>query len=176
MTSALLLATLSVIAATAPAQTRPDLSGTWQMDLTRSDSAAQGEPIGPTTMVITQSANEIRIETTSKRGTIVDVYQLTAPPAQASLSSPDPGAEAARAEPTTPLPKIARWRGDTLLVDAVREVRGQTVTTQRQLTISEDGKELIVLSTVNVQHGYTISGAQVYGTGKDVFVRQAAKN
>jgi hypothetical protein len=26
-----------------------------------------------------------------------------------------------------------------------------------------------------VQHGYTINGAQVYGTGKDVFVRRAAK-
>jgi hypothetical protein len=164
---------LLVAAASNSYQTKPDLSGTWQMDLSQSESAAQGEPIGPVTMVITQSASEIRIETTSRRGTIVDVYRFAAPAVPSA--APEPGADAVRAAPTTPLPAIARWRGDTLLVDAVRDVRGQTVTVQRAMTLNADGKELIVESTMNVQHGYSISGARVYGTGKDVFVRRPPK-
>ncbi len=174
MTSAVLVSVVSLLVAAASdtQQTKPDLSGTWQMDLSQSESAAQGEPIGPVTMVIAQSATEIRIETSSRRGTIVDVYRFAAPATASPGSAPEPGADAVRAAPTTPLPAIARWRGDTLLVDAVRDVRGQTVTVQRAITLSANGKELIVESTMNVQHGYSISGARVYGTGKDVFVRR----
>jgi hypothetical protein len=176
MTSAVLASVvwLLVAAASNTQQTKPDLSGTWQMDLSQSESAAQGEPIGPVTMVITQSATEIRIETTSRRGTIVDVYRFAAA-APSPGSAPEPGADAVRAAPTTPLPAIARWRGDTLLVDAVRDVRGQTITVQRAISLSANGKELIVESTMNVQHGYSISGARVYGTGKDVFVRRPSQ-
>jgi len=40
------------------AQGRPDFSGTWKMDSSRSESAAQAEPIGPVTLVIAQTPNE----------------------------------------------------------------------------------------------------------------------
>ncbi len=46
------------------AQNRPDFSGTWTMDLTRSEAAAQGMPIGPVTVVIRQMPEELRIDTT----------------------------------------------------------------------------------------------------------------
>ena len=45
-------------------QTRPDFSGTWAMDLTRSEAAAQGTPIGPVTLAIRQTNDEVHIETT----------------------------------------------------------------------------------------------------------------
>ena len=45
-------------------QSRPDFSGTWSMDLTRSEAAAQGNPIGPVTVAIRQMPEELRIDTT----------------------------------------------------------------------------------------------------------------
>ena len=62
-----LLWTLCIAALIQPglaAQGLPDFSGTWTMDLSRSESAAQGPEIGPVKVAIQQSAAEIRIETT----------------------------------------------------------------------------------------------------------------
>jgi hypothetical protein len=135
-------------------QSKPDFSGAWQMDATRSDSAVQSEPIGPVTVVITQTASEIRLETKTRRGTTTDVCKFG-------------GAEDI---PTTEA-GIARWRGDTLVLDIVRDVSGQSVTMQQVRTLTAGGKEMVVESIVNVQHGYTQLGAKTYGAGKDVFVR-----
>jgi len=43
--------------------TRPDFSGTWIMDMTRSASAVQNDPIPQTTLVINQTATQLSIET-----------------------------------------------------------------------------------------------------------------
>ena len=48
----------------AQGQSRPDFSGTWAMDLTRSEAAAQGAAIGPVTVTIRQAPEELRIDTT----------------------------------------------------------------------------------------------------------------
>jgi hypothetical protein len=135
-------------------QPKPDFSGTWHMDATRSDSAVQSEPIGPMTVVITQTPSDIRLETTTRRGKTIDVCKFS-------------GAEGI----PTPEAGIARWRGDTLVLDIVRDVRGQSVTIQQLRTLTAGGKEMVVESIVNVQHGYTQLGAKTYGAGKDVFVR-----
>jgi hypothetical protein len=146
---------LSLVFATAAyAQAKPDFTGTWQMDSSRSESAIQGEPIGPVTVVITQTATDIRVDTTTRRGTTSQVYQF-------AVGDKAPAAGTA----------IARWRDETLLFDVVREVRGQSVTMQQSRYLSTDGNEMIVESVVNVQHGYTLSGAKTYGAGKDVFVK-----
>lgn len=153
----LVLASILFVAFVTPAhtQTKPDFSGTWHMDPARSDSAAQTEPIGPVTLVITQTAKDIRVETTTNRGTTAQVYQFVA-------TGKTPEADIG----------TARWSGDRLFFDAVREVRGQSVTMQQSRWLSADGKEMTVESVVNVQHGYTQLNAKTYGAGKDVFVRR----
>src|SRR3954453_14709553 len=45
------------------AQEGVDLSGAWQMDASRSESAHQAVPIGPVTLVIKQTADDLSIET-----------------------------------------------------------------------------------------------------------------
>jgi poly(3-hydroxybutyrate) depolymerase len=139
-------------------QAKPDFSGTWQMDPARSDSAAQSEPIGPVTLVITQSTKDVRVDTTTNKGTTTRLYQVVAvdKPQAADVAT-------------------ARWRGETLIFDAVREVRGQSVTMQQVLRLSADSNEVVVESVVNVQHGYTQLNAKTYGAGKDVFVRRGAQ-
>lgn len=155
MKSVLLTSALSLfVSLSIAAQTKPDFSGTWRMDPTRSESAMQGEPMGPVTVVITQTEADIRLETTTRRGSTSEVY----PFAQIDRTA-EPGKS------------LARWSGNRLMFDAVREVRGQSVTMQQSRWLSADGNEMTVESIVNVQHGYTLSGAKTYGAGKDVFVR-----
>ena len=48
------------------AQGLPDFSGVWTMDLSRSESAAQGPDIGPVTVAIQQTSAEVRIDTTRR--------------------------------------------------------------------------------------------------------------
>ena len=55
------------------AQAIPNFSGTWKMDLSRSDAAAQGAPIAEMTVVIRQSSGEVRVEAT--RGGSIDVVR-----------------------------------------------------------------------------------------------------
>ena len=56
------------------AQATPDFSGTWTMDLTRSEAAAQGTPIGPVTVAIRQTPDEVHVETTRNGMTEVVRY------------------------------------------------------------------------------------------------------
>jgi hypothetical protein len=58
-------AVVGLLATTAApaAQTHPDFSGTWVMDVEHSESPTWPEFGGQTTLVITQTERELRIET-----------------------------------------------------------------------------------------------------------------
>src|SRR5947208_17159326 len=58
------------------AQTRPDFSGQWMMDRSRSESAMQNEPIGPTTVVIKQTSTEMEMAVSRDGMTGVVAYRL----------------------------------------------------------------------------------------------------
>jgi hypothetical protein len=150
----LTVATSTVVVLGISAQSRPDFSGSWQLDMARSDIAAYSDTPGPVSASIIQSATEIQIATTTSRGTTSVSYAFAA-------------ADGSRV-PGTP---VARWQGDALLTEAVREIRGQSVTVQQTRRLASDGHEMIVDSVVNVQHGYSVLGAKTYGSGRDVFVR-----
>ena len=62
------------LSSTALAQSRTNFSGTWSMDPTRSASQVQNEPIGPVTVVITQTPTELKIATTRAQVTTTEVY------------------------------------------------------------------------------------------------------
>src|SRR6185295_7306120 len=70
------LVTLLLLSPLARAQTRPDFSGTWRMDPSRSESAMQAEPIGAVTHVISQTANELKIETRRAGATTSMIHKL----------------------------------------------------------------------------------------------------
>ena len=155
--AALALAASLTLAVAALAQPRPDFSGTWRLDISRSNSAAHGGAPRPVTLEITQTATEIRIKTVTEEGATTLSYGLAGPD-NATLAS------------TTGVP-TARWKGTILQTDAIRDIRGQSVTVQQSRQLSADGNEMTVDSIVNVQHGYTLSGAQTYGASRDIFVR-----
>ena len=150
--SALLVVSLAV-PFTLFAQGRPDFSGTWSMDRSRSESAMQADPIGPTTLVITQTPGGLQIATTRDSRTATIVYKLDGSP------GPIPGGSA-----------TSHWEGATLVTETVRDIQGQTVTTKESRRLNETG-EMLVETVLVVQHGYTLKGTQNYGAGKDVFTR-----
>ena len=156
MSNVVLAVATSTVVVLSAAQTQPDFSGVWQLDNARSDAAAYSDAPGPVRASITQSATLIQIDTTTSRGTTSVTYPF------ATADTPQP--------PGTP---VARWRGEALLTEAIRDVRGQSVTVQQTRRLASEGREMIVESVINVQHGYSALGAKTYGASRDVFVRAA---
>jgi hypothetical protein len=156
MSNVVLAVATSTVVVLSAAQTQPDFSGVWQLDNARSDAAAYSDAPGPVRASITQSATSIQIDTTTSRGTTSVTYPF------AMADTPPP--------PGTP---VARWRGESLLTEAIRDVRGQSVTVHQTRWLANEGREMIVESVINVQHGYSALGAKTYGASRDVFVRAA---
>jgi hypothetical protein len=154
--AAVLLAAVT-IPFTAGAQSRPDFSGTWTMDPVRSESTRQGEPVKPVSVVIAQSAAEIRIETTRGDQTEKIVYPL------GQSHGVPPGNSTLQPE--------AYWDGDTLVTETQRQVQGYAVTVKETRALAPGGAEMIMETIVIVQHGYTMPGVKNYGTARDVFRR-----
>jgi hypothetical protein len=124
------------------AQTQPDFSGTWTMDLARSEAAAQGTPIGPVTVAIRQMPEELRIDTT-RNGKTESVRYLPA------ASKPSGGAE---------LLGAFRWEGSKLITTLVTDINKQAITVQEMRSLDPTGREMTVELTLVVEHGYQSGG------------------
>jgi hypothetical protein len=149
----------------APTQNTPDFSGTWKSDAARSESAHQAVPIGPITLIVSQTATEISIETRtrSKDRPLI---------ANERLNYRLDGSETTMAGNSgVPIVCKAHWEGADLVTETVRNVSGSTVTTRWVLRMDTRSKELTIKKTLTVQHGYQSPEAKNVGTGTDVFVK-----
>ena len=124
-------------------QSHPDFSGTWSMDLTRSEAAAQGTPIGPVILVIRQTPEELRIDTT-RNGRTESVRYL---PASAKATG---GGE---------LLGSFRWDGTKLITNFVADINKQAITVQEVRSLDPAGREMTVELTLVVEHGYQSGGS-----------------
>jgi hypothetical protein len=144
------------------AQSSPDFSGTWTMDMSRSDAAAQGGPVGPISVVIRQAPEEVRVETT-QNGTTQEVRYVSER-AQAPAAGEPAG--------------TFRWEGNQLITNLVAHINQQAVTVTEVRRLNAAGTEMTVAVTFVVQHGYQ-SGASTPGsknppntsTGTNVFLK-----
>jgi len=143
----------------------PNLSGTWNMDPGRSESAHQAVPIGPVTLVIRQTESGITIETRRKDRNTSELSTETLP------YTFDGKESVTRDKQGEPIRSWAHWDGAKLITETARNVHGTAVTTNYFFSLDADGKELIIEKALTVQHGYQGQGAKTTGTGKDVFVR-----
>ena len=163
--SFLMLMLVLGIPAVSAADAGLDLSGTWKMDPSRSESAHQAVPIGTFVLVVKQTPADITIETrrTEAGKTAVQSevlpYKLNGAETTTLLKGDDP------------VKTKAHWDGRRLITETERTVHGASVTTRNVHTLSGTGKELKVEKTLTVQHGYQFEGSKSYGTGTDVFVK-----
>jgi hypothetical protein len=145
----------SVVAAlalsgTLGAQARPDFAGTWEMDVTRSETIAQAVPVPPATVIITQTPTTLRIETRTGGNSAVQTFPLE------NVANPVPVGTSGR-EPTL------AWEGNTLVTTALETEKGMTMTRTKRRTLDPTGKIMTVETTLTVHHAYATS------TAKDVF-------
>lgn len=144
-----------LVGSTLLAQDRPNLSGTWALDPNRSESLASGAP-PPPTLSIRHDATELVIEAVRGSQREVTTYGFEGTPS-----------------PRADQPKVGKWSwdGSRLVTDRIAEVQGKTVTARQIYSLVASGKELVVETTVEVQHGYTLRGTKNYATAKDVYAR-----
>ena len=142
-----------------------DFSGTWKMDVTRSESAHQAVPIGPVTLIIKQTATEVSMQTRhaeakkSAAHNEILTYRLDGSESTVTLAD------------GSPIKCRAHWEGTKLVTGTTRNIQGATITTLYAHSLDATGNELSIHKTLTVQHGYQFEGAKSYGTGTDVFVR-----
>jgi len=152
------------------AQEGIDLSGTWQMDGSRSASAHQAVPIGPVVLVIKQTAVELRIETRrsekGKSAASTETLTFTLDGVESSVLGNYGGQVKLK----------AHWDGAKLIAETTRNIQDATVSTVQVFSLDAKGKELTVDKTLTIQHGYQSPGANNnnVGRGTDVFVRGKA--
>ena len=139
--------------------TKTDFSGTWEMDLARSESAHSGDSQGPVTVVIKQTTSDISVETRREGQSETLVYRMDG--SETEKPAPDNG----------PYKWRARWDGPKLITETHRNINSTAVTVLEVRSLSDNGKEMTVNRTLTVQHGYSGTGAKNYASAKDVFVR-----
>ena len=134
------------------------------MDLSRSEAAAQGTPIGPVVVAIRQTPEELNIETT-RNGTSQAVRYL--PVGAKPTVAGAPGA-------------AFRWEGPKLITSLITDINKQAVTVEEIRTLNSAGTEMSVEVTLVVQHGYQSGGTTAVqsknspntATGTNVFIRK----
>jgi len=150
------------LASAAAAQTKPDFSGMWVMDASRSQSAVQNEPVMSMTLVIKQTETDLSIDVTRDGRQHTVTYKPGAPNTMSSNTG--------RAGL---LASIWYWDGQQLVTETLSDVNAMTMRTKAIYALEAGGAELTVESLIIVEHGYTLRGAQNYGSGKDVFKKVA---
>jgi hypothetical protein len=166
MTRTILSVVISaVLVVPALAQTRPEFAGTWTMDEKRSGSPGHEGFVGPVVWTIQHSPTQLVVERRRGDKVVPFTYEVQekAPAAKADTTVTSPGGEAPGHR--------AYWDGDRLVTETLQNIQGKTVTTREVLALSPDGRELLVERVVEVEHGYTMKGAQNYNIVKDVFTK-----
>ena len=129
------------------------------MDEGRSESPTHQGFAGPVIWVIRQSPQELVVDIKRGAKAVTLAYRLY---------------EKAPAGPPAGVPSYrGYWDGDRLVTETAQNIQGQTVTTREVRALEPGGNEMRVERLVQVEHGYTLRGAQNYNTAKDLFTRVA---
>jgi hypothetical protein len=146
---------LGALAQTAPL-VHPNFSGVWVMDATRSESAAEDQTVNAV-IAITHTGSMLKVETISDGKTEVATYPIGVAPAD-----------------TTEVSAVRRafWNGPLLVDEGSVDINGRTIGYREARMQGVAGDEMIVETTLKVEHGYEVKGAQTVVTGKNVYVRR----
>lgn len=162
--------------ATAPlahAQTRPTFSGSWTMDMTRSQTAAQRADASPRTPVKITIADYIDSVTISRN---VDGHQEQSTYAFEKLPVLDWPVGTSGRDATgerTVEPVSVEWKEGRLVTTTIYRVNGVPMKKIESRTLSADGREMEVETQLQVEHGYETRSKdpQGYTIVKDVYVK-----
>ncbi len=137
------------------AQSKPDFSGSWALDATRSDApmgrGGRGGG-GPVTLVIKQTPGELVVETKRGEQTQTATYKLDGSESKNEVMG--------RGGAQTVVSK-AKWDGDKLVIDATREIQGMSITSKEVRSLSADKKDMTIETALSTPQG-DINQKQVF--------------
>ena len=142
----------------------PDFAGTWKMDAARSDSAsgATDPTIRDGMQIITRSDDELRVETIRDGNRHVARFPLANPgPPTPVGTSGDVGVGI-----------LDRWSDSELVTSTLMQINGKTMTVVESRRLSADGREMTVVTTLRIEHGYIDANPQSKPI-TDVYIRVA---
>lgn len=155
MTPLLPMLLAAALSAQAPAD-RPDFSGLWTMDPARSESAAQETPTTALAMEIVQTGTSLQVETSRDGKPQMATYRIEpTPTASTELTGQ----------------KRAFWDGGKLVSEGSVDIEGKTIAFREVRIPQANGGEMVVETTVKVEHGYQMTGVKTMVTGKNTYVR-----
>jgi hypothetical protein len=132
MPTLFLLLSLAAALGTVQAQAKPDFSGTWKVNLSKSDFGSGPAPESRTDKISYEDPNLKDTITQSLRGreTTYDMNYAT------------DGKETTNTVRGTEVKSIARWQGDELVVDTKGSIGGRPLTFNDRWSLASDGKTL----------------------------------
>jgi len=149
MRSALLFGlALTLAAGTATAQDHPDFSGSWKLNLIKSDATpGRGGQMGApreVTITISQTAEMLTLEQSMGENTMKSMYYLD-------------GRESTNAGRRGETKSTAKWDGKNLVIQGTSTFEGpngaMTIKTKEVRTLSDDGKTMTVTTTSESPRG-----------------------
>ena len=160
--SSMLPAVIAVVMLLPPlayGQDRANFTGTWTMVSDRSESPEQTPPINSIVLDITHSDAALNVNANRDGKTTTTSYPVD--------NTRNPAAGTVGAGTTR-----AYWEGRRLVAWRAGNVQGQTVSIKETYELNPDATELVVETTIEVQHGYTMKGAKNYASSRDVFTKK----
>jgi hypothetical protein len=152
----LVVLTMSCVCVCAQPTPRPNFSGVWTMDPARSESAAQGQAPVVVRVAITQTDSDLKIETIRDGKSNIASYPLGERP---TMSTEVTGM------------RRAFWDGPSLVNEGSMDIQDKTVAFHESRILSADQAEMVVETTLKLEHGYELKGTQTVVKGRNVFVR-----
>ena len=135
-----------VIPFAARAQSKPDFSGTWTLDVAKSDPAPQGRGggggMGGGSVTIKQTGTELAVTSEGRQGPQTMTYKLDGSESSNEVMGRG-GAQTVKSK--------AKWDGSSLVIDTTRDIQGMTITTHEVRRL--DGKDMIVETTAQTPQG-----------------------
>ncbi len=137
-----LSAVLALTAFTASAA-KPNMSGDWSLNPAKSDFGPMPAP----------EKIERKID---HNGEVLKYSQVQAGPqgeVKTDMSFKTDGSESVNKNPRGEMKAVAKWEGDTIVIDSKREVQGMEITQHEIWSLSGDGKTLTILNKLGTPQG-----------------------
>jgi len=140
--------------AAAHAQSKPDFTGTWTLDPTKSESTPGGRGAaggggggrgsGSSQLTIKQTTDQMVIVAGAGQATRMLTYKLDG--SESTNEIPGRGG-------STVAKSAAKWDGSSLVIETTRDVAGTPITTKEVRTLDSGGQEMVVETTIETPQG-----------------------
>jgi hypothetical protein len=132
-----------LILAALPAIAAPNFSGTWKLNVSKSDF---GQMPAPDSMTRTITHEDPKLKSVTKQSGQNGEFEY-------EQNYTTDGKECTNEMFNSPIKSTLKWEGDTLVISSKGQFGDNEVTIQEKWTLSEDGKTLLVASHFSSSRG-----------------------